>query len=214
MKSEKLIAIRCQTILNVMPDLSPTNKILLSGLDSQYKGSVVARTFELWAREHKHDGHRKPITAFLKESEELLGVPDGSSVQEISENPIVKKASREIAYLTDNQIALGPKHKINLLSAIEEENYTYEEVMAAFREFFQHLDTSKPTSLSFAPKNFTDEAADRLYAVRRKAAEKAAEATAVAAAAEKMVQIAEEERRTRQAALEREQAAIEEELPD
>jgi len=213
MKSEKLIAIRCQTVLGTMPDLSPTNKILLAGLDSQFKGSVVARTFELWAQEHKHDGLRKPISAFLKEAEELLGSTE-SPTNEVSENPVVKRVSREIAYLTDNQIALGPKHKLTLLSAIEEENYTYEEVMAAFREFFQNLDTSKPTAISFAPKNFTDEAADRLYAVRRKAAEKAAEEAAVRAAGEELARRASEEVRARLAALEAEKQESEEELPE
>lgn len=213
MKSEKLISIKCQTLLNVMPDLTATNKLLLVGLDSQYKGSVVARTFELWAKEHRYDEVRKPITAFLKEAEDLLGAP-AEAMEDPKDNPVVKKVSREIAYVTDNQIALGPKHKSSLLSVIEEENYTYEEVMAAFREFFQNLDTSKPNALSFAAKNFTDEASDRLYSVRRKAQEKAQEAAAIERTALHLQETAEIERRAREVARKLEQELVENELPD
>jgi len=213
MKSEKLISIKCQTILNAMPDLTPTNKLLLTGLDVQYKGSVVARTFEVWAREHKYDELRKPITAFLKEAEELLGSPVGAE-DEPKDNPVVKKVSREIAYMTDNQVALGPKHKATLLTAIEEEQYTYEEIMTAFREFFHNLDTSKPNALSFAAKNFTDEASDRLYSVRRKKQEKDLEASAVSQAAVRMQETAEAERKARREKQAKEELLIEDELGD
>lgn len=213
MKSEKLISIKCQTILNAMPDLTPTNKLLLTGLDVQYKGSVVARTFEVWAREHKYDELRKPITAFLKEAEDLLGSPVGSE-EEPKDNPVVKKASREIAYLTDNQVALGPKHKTSLLTAIEEEEYTYDEVMTAFREFFQNLDTSKPNALSFAAKNFTDEASDRLYSVRRKKHEKEEENIAILRKAAAMQEVAEAERKARKDKQAEEELMIEDELGD
>lgn len=209
-KSEKLIAIHCQTILRTNADLSDSNKFILKTLDTVHKGSVVARAFEVWAKEHKYDEIRRPVTAFLKEADDLLST-EGSTIQPEVENPVVKAAGREIAYRTGNQVALNPKAKSIINSAVEEENYTTGEIVEAFMAFFQ---TVVPDKIPYAGINFANESADRLYAVRRKAAEKAQEQAAIASAAERIANEAQRERDERLAALQKEQEEMEEDLPE
>jgi isoleucyl-tRNA synthetase len=170
----------------------------------------VVREFEEWALENQHEEFRgKPLTAFLRSrSSERV------STREAVEHPVVKAVGREISYITGNLVALDPKHKAILKEAVEEEDYTVEEVLSAFREFFQNLDTTNQNKMSYAALNFVNEASDRLYTVRRKHAERVAQDDAVSRKAAEMQAEAERERVERAVAKQKEQELVEEELPD
>jgi hypothetical protein len=188
MKSEKLISMICRKILKTYPDLSEDNKFHLRTLDAEYKGSVVAKTFEAWAKEHRHDGLRKPIARFLEESLDLFG--DESSLEsESSENQIIKQFSREVALYTHNDIVFKAFQKEQLADILSEGDYSFEQLMAVFVDFFQKLDDrSRP----YAAKDFVETVSDRLYAAEKNKAKAEAETALIASASSQLTSAASE----------------------
>ncbi len=210
MKAEKAIPVSCMEILG---ERAETYSDVIEQIKSRARATSngqVLREFEEWAVENQGDDFRgKPLSAWLR------SYTSGRIEQkQATENPMVKTIGREIAYRSCNQMVLEPKHKAALVPIIEEDSYTFEEVLGAYSEFFQKMDKDNPKNIQYAANNFVAQAADLLYSVRRKATEKQAEQAAVAATAERMQLEAEQDRQKRLEAREREQELVEEELPD
>lgn len=208
MKAKKQLPVLCYQLLGVRAEnyADVLNQIEARAIVTS-NGQVV-REFEEWAADNQHEEFRgKPLTAFLRslETEKVLGAGAGP------ENPVVKAAGREIAYRTGNQVALNPKSKAILTTVVEEDDYTVQEIVEPFMEFFNSLEAAK---IPYAGINFAQEASDRLYAARRKKVEKDTELGAIEVAKAKMQREAEEDRIRRAKEAELEAELMEEELPD
>lgn len=210
MKAEKTIPQSCQEILGERAETYPDVIEQIKSRARSTSNGQVLREFEEWAVENQGDDFRgKPLSAWLR------SYTSGRIEQkQATENPVIKAIGREIAYRSKGQMVLEPKHKAGLLVAVEEEDYTFDEVMAAYSEFFQKMDKDNAKNLEFAAGNFVKQAPDLLYAVRRQRQDKELEASAVAQAATRMQEAAEADRKARREAQVKEEALIEDELPD
>jgi len=210
MKAEKAIAASCVILLGVKAETYPDVIEQIKSRARATSNGQVLREFEEWAVENQGDDFRgKPLSAWLR------SYTSGRIEQkQATENPVIKAIGREIAYRSKGQMVLEPKHKAGLLVAVEEENYTFDEVMAAYSEFFQKMDKDNAKNLEFAAGNFVKQAPDLLYAIRRQRQEKDLEASAVAQAAARMQEEAEAERKARREKQAEEEALIEDELGD
>lgn len=208
-KATKQIPIICQQVLKTPADMNPMNTEHIKSLELEHKATAVIRIFTQWALEHRHDEIRKPVSAFLREADVLFGV---SEAQTVVSDARTKALGREIAYLTDNLVALTPKQKSQALQVMDGEGYTVEEAVAAFKEFWTNLDKGNGKNVELAPHNFVQKMDDLIYTARRKKQDKEREEAAIDATRQRMVAQAEEERRQLALKKAEEESLMEDEL--
>lgn len=185
MKAINQVPLICKAILGEYADMSPLNTMKLKALEMEHKGSAVVNIFTLWANEHKHDDIKKPITAFLREADDLFATPSSSFVSSVSpENG--RKVGREISYISRQDVNLDKKQMALVAEAMAEEDYTEEEVYTVFRTFYNAIDKTNTKELSFAGLKFSQVVGNLLYAERRKKQESEAEQAAMDTARERM----------------------------
>lgn len=209
MKAEKQIPMACQQILGVRAETYSDVINQIKALAIQTSNGQVLREFEEWAQENQGDEFRgKPLSAWLRSRDSVQ-----AEAKVAAQDPVVTGLARELAYRSDNLVTFDNRQKLGLRGILGE-GFTVEEIVAVFKVFVQNLDTSRPDEVRFAAKNFVEKAGDLAYVARRKKTEKAVEDAAVARQAEEMVKTAQKEREERLATLQRDQEAIEDELPD
>lgn len=208
MKAEKVIPTSCRQILGIKAETYPDVINQIRALAILTSNGQVVQEFEDWARENRGDEfYSKPLSAFLR-SRDSINMESKSA----AEDPQVLHLARELAYRSDNTVAFDHKAKAGLAKLLVE--YTVDEVISIFRTDFFPAIQDDPKQLPFAAKNFVEKADQLLYTARRKKAEKEAADAAIEAAKVSMQSVAEEERRRRAEAAERDAALIEDELPD
>src|SRR6185437_2934780 len=171
MKATKQIPILCQTILGVKAKLYPEQTAMIQALEAEHKGSAVINAFSEWALEHRHDGIRSPVAAFLREAEDLLG---GSPARAVAKTPEVQNLACELSYLSKGEIQFDDRHKGRLSEHLSS-GFSVEEIISAFKEFYGNLDKTDAGEMKFAPKKFSETADQLAYAAGRRKKEAAAQ---------------------------------------
>jgi len=170
-KATKQIPILCQTILGVKAKLYPEQTAMIQALEAEHKGSAVINAFSEWALEHRHDGIRSPVAAFLREAEDLLG---GSPARAVAKTPEVQNLARELSYLSKGEIQFDDRHKGRLAEHLSS-GFSVEEITSAFKEFYGNLDKTDAGEMKFAAKKFSETADQLAYAAGRRKKEAAAQ---------------------------------------
>jgi hypothetical protein len=210
LKAEKQIAVSCQQILGQRAETYPDVINQIRALAITTSNGQVVQEFEEWALDNQGDDFRgKPITAFLR-SRDAVRVAEA---RQASEGAVVTALAREIAYRSDNTVTFDHKQKVGLRKTLDE-GYEQDEIVSVFKEFFGALDQNNQQDVRYAAKNFVEKAADMCWVARKKQDQKEREAEAIRITAERIQREAEEDRRARQEAAEREAQLVEEELPD
>lgn len=211
LKAKKVIPELCSQLLGVKGEIFPD---VLKRVESRAiltSNGQVIREFEEWAVENRGDDFRgRPITKWL----DSLDNPYLAEQKKAVSDPKITNLIYELAYLSDNLITFENKAKAALAEEIESGRATPEEVIAVFKaDFFPQI-KDDDFNLKRGGTLFVQKVGQLVYTYRRKKAEKATEAEAVARTAADMVARAEQERLTRAEARQKEQELVEDELGD
>jgi len=178
------------------------------GLERATSRGAVVNEFREWAAGNTSDDVRgKPVSAYLTwRRSNATRVASGAS------DPEVRDLVRELTFLSGGLVTFDDRAKALLAKAIVDGNHPTDIVKVFKADFYPNLDTSDTKKLKYAGGNFAQVADSLVYAMRRKAFEKAQEAAAVAEAKERLETQAAAEREARRASQTQEAEAVEETL--
>ena len=190
MKATKQIPTLCQAILRTKADMFPSTVAEIQRLESVHKGSAVINAFKEWAEEHVYDELRSPVSAFLKEADDLLG--GGSPARAAASDPAVSDLACELTYLSRGICQFDNRQKALLLGHLQK--YTTDELIAAFKGYYEGLDKDDSRSRKYAAKTFAETADQLAYAIRRSRQEVRAQAAQIESETERLAREAAAER--------------------
>jgi len=178
------------------------------GLERATSRGAVVNEFRDWAAGNTSDDVRgKPVSAYLAwRRSNATRVASGAS------DPEVRDLVRELTFLSGGLVTFDDRAKALLAKAIVDGNHITDIIKVFKADFYPNLDTSDTKKLKYAGGNFAQVADSLVYAMCRKAKERAQEAAAVAEAKERLETQAAAERVARRASLEREADSVEETL--
>jgi len=127
-------------------------------------------------------------------------------------DPEVLDLVRELAYVSKSLVTFDDRAKALLAKAIVAGNHPADIIRVFKTEYLPSLNEQDPKQMKYAGTNFAQTADQLVYAMCRKAKERAQEAAAVAEAKERLETQAAAERDARRASLEREADSVEETL--
>lgn len=191
MNAVKQITLLCKSLTGSYADMSPLNTAKMKALEVEHKGSAVVNIFTLWAKDHKNDELKRPITAFLSEADELFATPSSHSYPS-PENGLGKRISREISYISKMDVNLDKRQTALVVAEMQEEKCTEEDVYTVFRKFNDDIDRTRASEISFAGKKFSEIVGAMLGTLQRQRQERTSEQTLMDAAREKMTKEANE----------------------
>jgi len=175
-------------------------------LEKAFGGMSVVNTFREWAEENVGETFQgKPVSAFVKLAPGLL-----HGIFSASKDSKVADLAFELSYIAENTVTFPEQQKGALAKLLKE--YTSEELIAAFKEFYGQLEKDSAYAMRVAGKNFTETADQFVRVARRKRQEREKEQQAVEATRERLEKEAEDERRRILEKRKEEESMIEEEL--
>lgn len=160
---------QCQDVIGNAEDKRFYQKELKAAI-KQYGHDEVLESFNNWIESvgSTFTG-RKPINAFIK------SLSGASEAKAIVSSPHLQDVETEIASITDNKVFFFTNQKPILAALIKK--YGTEDVIDAFEEFWNNTDVD----VSFAAKNFIEQANIRIESTHKRKAEEAAKANKVEA---------------------------------
>lgn len=197
MKPDKQIEILTEQFFGKRANLRGWNADELKKLTTIHKGSAVVRAFGEWAAANSDNPDiSDPVHSFLRESDELLS--GGSPTQAAAKDPQTVNLARELAYLSDGQLAFTDKQRVRLSEVLQE--FNAEEIISAFKAWFADQDLTDPKTLKWGANEFVQKVDGIAYAARRKNQERVQAEKQREIVAHRLQEQAEAERREREKA--------------
>ena len=192
MKAEKQIDILTEQFFGKRAFLRGRNGEDLKRLILVHKGSAVERAYGEWCQANQDNPDiRDPLAVFLEEADDILG--GETPLRAAAKSPEVSNLVRELSYLSKGQISFMDKHKIRLSEVLAE--FTAAEITAAFSAWFEEQDLSDPKNVSYLPHQFVQKADQLCYTLRKQREEQERSKIARDAAAKRLQEEAETERK-------------------
>jgi hypothetical protein len=189
MKAKDEMQAICLSVLGLKAEGFDSMWAEVKTLEKAFGGTSVVNTFREWAEENAGETFQgKPVSAFLRIAPGLL-----HGTFSASKNPQVSDLAFELAYASDNEVTFNDQQKGGLGKLLKE--FTCDEVLLAFKEFFQKLDRENAFKMRNAASDFIQTADQFIRVARRNKQDKEREEAAVEATRQRMVARAEEERR-------------------
>lgn len=129
-----------------------------------YGQDAVADKFTEWANDQIHSSPSHPLTAFLKVANDLLR---GSLI--LSSSSDTKELLGQIAFVS--QGAIVPDNKQSIIIAGWLADYAPEEILTAFRVFYDGLNQADDKQVKYAMHSFTQKGPLLIDVVRRNKAD-------------------------------------------
>jgi hypothetical protein len=195
----------CNLTLGLDPHIWDSDKKKLREYSTVHGGTAVGRMFQEWAEANVGGTSNNPITDFLRIAPGLFNGTFSPSADKA-----VINITREMTFLSGNTVLFNDKQKTTLAKLLSD--YTEPEVIGAFREFFQKMDTNDDKKMGYAAKDFVEGADASCYTRRKQQHVRLSEQAAADRAREVMVAESVSDREERRKAKEAEEALIEDVL--
>ena len=165
MKTELQYEILVQSLFHKKANLRGWNGEQLKRLEVIHKPSSVIRAFGEWAKVNRDNPDiQDPVRSFVMEADDLLA--GESPVQSVAKDPGVVALVRELAYLSDGQVAFEDKHKARLAEVLSE--FDAEDIKAAFRAWSMYQDFTDPKVQKWGAGEFVQKVDQIVSAAHRK----------------------------------------------
>lgn len=152
---------------------------------------AVANDFQKWMEDNQGDDFPfGAVAQYLYTASERLQVD--SPITRASKTPETVNLTRELAFLSGGQLAFGDKHRVRLAEVLEE--FSSDEIIAAFKTWLESNDLSDPYTAKGAANSFSQTADQLCYSARKRKAEMEAAKEQRDAMARRLELEAEEER--------------------